>query len=241
MVMKEYFSTANFSEELETRTLTVGILEDYDTVTLNPDCLSFNEWGIYRGFKVDKRRNQFLAGRYIAKETIRKEHPGMALGAINIVHGVWGFPLIHSDSLNQATISICHADHYAAALFFASNTHPVGIDLEEISENNLPAFKRFISEEEQSLIKSENLPFLEMMHLLWSAKEAVGKALKVGFAIPEEIYSIASISLTDNIYHLVFEKLPMLKVAGWLHGDHAVCIAFPSVWFLSEIKRRTDL
>ncbi len=239
--MNEYFLTVNFREGSEARNVIVGILEHGAPVAQGTDYLSGDEKAIYSRFKVDSRRNQFLAGRYIAKETVRQEHPNMALGAINIVHGIWGFPLVHSDALYQTTVSIGHADCCAAALYFNSNTHPVGIDVEELTEKNSSALKNFIAEGEQELIRSANLNFSEVIHLLWSAKEAAGKALKVGFTIPEEMYTISSITVSNNIYSIIFEKLPMLTVAGWRYGNHVVCIAFPTVWCLIEMKRRTAL
>lgn len=239
--MSDCFFTVSFREGAEVRNVTVGILEHGAPVALGTDFLSEDEKAIYSRFKVDSRRNQFLAGRYIAKETVRQKHPNMELGAINIVHGIWGFPLVHSDALYQTTVSIGHADYCAAALFFDSNTHPVGIDVEEMTEKNLPALENFIAGREQELIRSANLNFFEVMHLLWSAKEAAGKALKVGFTIPEEMYNISSITMSNNMYSIVFEKLPMLTVAGWRYGNHVVCIAFPTVWRLIEMKRRTAL
>lgn len=236
--MKKYFSSLSFHTGSETESMTLGILQHRGLAELGTDFLSADELGIYNKFKVDRRRNEFLAGRYIAKESVRCDNPELSPDAINIVHGVWGFPLIHAQGLNRATISIGHTERCAAAIFYASNTHPVGMDVEEIKSDNLPAFKNFIPSVEQELITSGHFPYLEAMHLFWSAKEAAGKALRVGFTIPEKLYAISSINREEDIYHLNFDKLPMLKVIGWLHNEFLICIAFPSVWNLLNIARR---
>lgn len=239
--MKESFATLFFKDESDrnksaVRRIIVGVL-DHGHTDPGKDFLSVDELTVFAGFKAERRRVQFLAGRYIAKATVRQEHPEIAPQIINIVNGVWGFPLIHAPSLYQTTISISHTVGCGAALFSPSNTHPLGLDVEAIDENNLSPLGRFLSADEQSLVVLAGMPLLEGMHLLWSAKEAAGKALKVGFAVPEEIYTISSLSLSNNIYHIFFDKLPMLKVAGWLHGNLTVCAAFPSVWSLMEIKK----
>lgn len=239
--MQKIFITVNFREGAQVRSVSVGILEDGVQDALGNVFLSEEEKEIYSRFKVGSRRKQFLAGRYIAKETVRRKYPEIEPGEISIIHGVWGFPLLHTDALYQASISIGHADCCAAALFFDSNTHPIGIDVEEMTEKNLSALKHFITEKEQKYIQSAGLHFSEEMHLLWSAKEAAGKALKVGFAIPEDIYTISSITENNDVYSILFENLPMLKVVGWLFGNHVVCIAFPSVWCVTEMKGRTAL
>jgi len=219
--------------------MTLGILQHGGLAELGTEFLSADERGIYNKFKVDRRRSEFLAGRYIAKESVRHENADLSPNSINIVHGVWGFPLIHSPGLHRATLSIGHTDRCAAAIFYSSNTHPVGMDIEEIKKDNLPAFKSFISDLEQELITSAQLPYLEAMHLIWSSKEAAGKALRVGFTIPEKLYAISSINVEEDVYHISFERLSMLKVIGWLHGEFSICIAFPSVWNLGKIKRGT--
>ncbi len=233
--MKISFFNLRFAGEREDTSVQVGLLEHTVPLAFGTDHLSGEERAIYHGFKVDTRRTQFLAGRYVAKETVRVVHPELSPNTINIVHGVWGFPLLHSDRLKQATISIGHAEYCAAALFFHSNTHPLGIDVEEIKEDNLPALKKFITKGEQGRISLEHFDFAKTMHLLWSAKEAAGKALRVGFLAPQDLYAIASVTVSGSIHTVVFEKLPMIRVVGWCHGNHVVCVAFPTAWNLFEI------
>lgn len=239
--MKKYFSTLSFHNGSQAESLTLGILHHGGLAELGPEFLSADELNIYNSFKVDRRRSEFLAGRYIAKESIRQENTQLSPNAINIVPGVWGFPLIHSPGLHKATVSIGHTDRCVTAIFYSSNTHPVGIDIEEIKSRNLPAFKTFISDVEQELITSRQLPFLDAMHLIWSAKEAAGKALRVGFTIPETLYTISSVDCDQGLYHICFEKLSILQVIGWLHDEFSICIAFPSVWKFGELKRRTTV
>ena len=238
-VMEKCFFTLSLQQGSITTCMTLGILEHKGLAELGTDCLSVDEQQLYTNFKADRRRSEFLGGRYIAKESVRHENPDIPPQLINIVHGVWGFPLIHTRSLHKATISIGHTDRCAAAIFSSSNTIPVGIDIEEIKQENLRAFTSFITKSEQELIRSGQLPYREAMHLIWSSKEAAGKALRVGFTIPENLYAISSIKQTDGLYHVSFEKLGMLQVIGWVYGDFSICIAFPSVWNLGKIKRRT--
>lgn len=223
-----------------TERMTLGILQHRGVAELGTEFLSADEHCIYNTFKVDRRRSEFLAGRYIAKEAVRKQHPEFTMESINIVHGVWGFPLIHTPGLQKTTISIGHTERCAVALFYSSNILPIGVDMEEIKEANMPAFRRFISSSERELIASGQYTSLPMMHLLWSAKEAAGKALKVGFTIPEELYVISSIECEQDFYRIGFKNLSMVTVTGWVDGDFAICIAYPSVWKLGKINERAS-
>jgi len=232
------FTQVFFTEGDSVSQLRMGLLDSSSLADTGTRFLSDEEADIYKEFKVDKRRNEFLAGRYIAKECVRQVFPQLSANLINIIHGVWGFPLIHTENLYHSTVSIAHTDNYAAALFQTDNRYPAGIDIEEISEANISALEHFITEKERDLISAENFSMLKSLHIMWSAKEAVAKALKLGFNVPEDLYIISAIEMQEKMFHLYFEKLPMLKVVGWLQDDISICIAYPAIWNYKEKKER---
>lgn len=71
----------------------------------------------------------------------------------------------------DSDISISHSKTYVTVAISNSKTIPVGIDVEEISNANLPI--RFLSENEKKIVTKEN-NFIE----IWTKKEALFKFLK---------------------------------------------------------------
>ncbi len=125
--MDEHTFDICFMDSNEERRLIITLVHFDDTISELHHCLCREEQSIYRKFKVDSRRNQFIAGRYVAKRGIQTFFPSYDLKSITIMPGVWGFPLVQTEGLYQTDISIAHTDHYAASLFSSVNTHPVGV------------------------------------------------------------------------------------------------------------------
>lgn len=81
--------------------------------------LSDDELNIYISFKSDKRKDEFLAGRWAVKEALYK-----ALGSycdhksykdFSILNDESGKPYLHNPSLENIHISISHCENYAVA------------------------------------------------------------------------------------------------------------------------------
>lgn len=235
--MEENYHEICFLNTKKESRLYLAIVSFDDSIRDCRKYLSNEEENLYQKLRVDSRRNQFIAGRYIAKNCIRILFPSFKLKSINIAYGVWGFPLIHTEGLYQTCISIAHSDHYAASLFFSSNTHPIGIDIEEINEKHDHSLKRFMSAKEKLLIEESAEPDTELLHLFWSSKEAVGKALKIGFRAPDNMYSISKAKIVNGIFYVNFDQLPQLNVIGWIRDDYIICVAFPSEWSFKTLKK----
>lgn len=237
IVLEEEYYEICFFDSKAGNSLLVALVRFDNSIMEFLRYLSNDEHDLYSKLKVDSRREQFVAGRYAAKQCIRRAFPSYDPESINIAYGAWGFPLIQAEGLYQTSISIAHTDHYAASLLSLTNTHPIGIDLEEIDEDHNKALDRFISAKEQSMVKDFDGRKTELLHLLWSSKEAAGKALKIGFNAPEDIYSISEVGIEKGFFHVSFDQLPQMKVVGWIQDGHILCIAFPSVWNFKTLKK----
>ena len=231
-----FLGSVFFSTGIAKVKFAIGVMEFADLSGRAIDYLSEGEQEIYKGLRVGQRRRQFLAGRYIAKECVCQDHPSLQRSSINIVNGAWGGPLIHSEHLQNTLISISHTDNFAAALFSASNMFPAGMDIEEIRDDQIPSLQNFMSPREREILLAENLPYKEALHLMWSAKEAAGKALMVGFNLPEDCYHISSFASNGNSFHIGFENLPILQCIGWLKNNLSVCVAVPSILSFEKLE-----
>ncbi len=113
------------------------------------------------------KRLQHLAGRYLLP-VLFDDFP---LEEIKVADT--RKPFLHDEKYH---FSISHCGNYAAAI--ASDTHRVGIDIELVTSRLLGIKQKFLNEEERGHIQQwEDFPkiYLELVTMLWSAKEAIYK------------------------------------------------------------------
>ena len=117
---------------------------------------------IINQIKLEKRRQEWLAVRILLKELLGEEK--------EVEYDAFGKPFFKDNSYQ---ISISHTPGYVAVIL--NPEHPVGIDIEQITNKVERIRDRFLSEEEKKHISKEK----ELIHLLlhWSAKESIFKAL----------------------------------------------------------------
>ncbi len=117
---------------------------------------------VVRRIKLEKRRQEWLAVRVLLKELLGEEK--------EVEYDTLGKPFFRDKSYH---ISISHTSGYVAVIL--NPIHPVGIDIEQITNRVVKVRDRFLSEEENNHISNEK----ELIHLLlhWSAKETMFKVL----------------------------------------------------------------
>lgn len=128
--------------------------------------LECKEW--YRSFldkvKMEHRRQEWLAARVLLKCLTGKE--------MRVDYKENGMPYLPDES--SLHISISHTKGYAAVLL---SKHPFpGIDIEYRALRVKKVASRFMSEQE--LLQTDKAHELEALHLYWSGKETVFKALQ---------------------------------------------------------------
>jgi len=203
----------------------------YDTTVQElKSLLSSEEKEILQKFKVASRQNEFIAGRILAKNSISAIDQQLSANKINIIHGVWGYPLVTSNDIQNMWISIAHSKEYAAAIASEVSTHPIGIDVEEISAENESSLAHFLSSYEMDLS-------LEEKHIYWASKEAAAKALRTGFTIPEHLFEISEVDYSDGLYTIKFKHLVRLQAIAWIQNEVVTCIAYPTELQFKSIQK----
>ncbi len=117
-----------------------------------------------------------------AKKFIRTSDRLMCIGAGALLHSLTKIPeyKIRKNSFGKPYVdeklffSLSHSGNFAAC---AISNFPIGIDIEEISENNLDIMTSVFTNNEISWL---NLDPLKYFHSLWSVKESVFKAIGTG-------------------------------------------------------------
>lgn len=182
----------------------------------------------YQSFKATTRKNEYLAGRVLTKKMVLSRHKNYSPNDIETTTGVWGYPLFKTKNFSNYWLSIAHTSTEVAVLISEYNTHPVGLDIECISHTNQSALQQFLSQYNQSFT-------LQEMHLYWSAKEAVAKALRTGFTIPETLFEIEKIQEISGTYLIKFKKLQRLQATAWIQNNRVVCLAYPVEWTFKSL------
>jgi 4'-phosphopantetheinyl transferase len=126
-------------------------------------------------FRLDKRRKEWVAGRYALKK-LATSFFTFEMKKMEVRNHPSGKPMLLVPGGTHLPVSITHSGDYAAAVIALTGEN-VGIDLEIIE-------KRGVSWAEQSFNKEEissNAAFF--LTELWAKKEAVLKFLGVGLSI----------------------------------------------------------
>jgi phosphopantetheine--protein transferase-like protein len=120
---------------------------------------------------IDKRRYEFSAGRLCARRALKQ----IGIDNCTLTQGEKGEPIWPE----QITGTISHSKKWAAAAVSTTNDiMAIGFDIETINRINSGILKRIITEQEkEQLEKKDKQKAQEYSALIFSAKEAIYKAL----------------------------------------------------------------
>jgi len=162
-------------------------------VKINGDGLEFlteEEKRIYGSFTLEKRRREWLAGRIAGKESVMHflNHNGIYVASNRI--GILSKPsrapyvVIDNEEASNLNISISHSNEIAVAAASGDGIIGLGVDI-EIVEGRSASFSRvaFTSGEREILDTFKGKKFLLLSTMAYTLKEAVTKALGIGFSV----------------------------------------------------------
>lgn len=151
--------------------------------------------------KTEKRRRDWLLGRWTAKQLIQSvvQHDlnqTLALPSIEVRNGSKGDPIVDgqlavvNDQLPVAnlqsflTLSISHAHGHAFCAVVERPCWPIGADIEWIERRSTTFVEDYFTLEEQALVGQAAGEMRDVLvTAVWSAKEAVLKALHLGLTV----------------------------------------------------------
>ncbi|MBI4656106.1 MAG: 4'-phosphopantetheinyl transferase superfamily protein [Elusimicrobia bacterium] len=160
----------------------------YKIVNLNElpaaeEILSEKELAKYNSFRIEKRKREWLGGRFAAKSAIwdrsqKSEVRDQKLRDIEITRDKYGRPIYQTQNsklkIQNFLLSISHSGKYAVAAAKNSGCNFLGIDIEK-TEQRHPLWEKDYFHETEIL---SNAP--EFLTELWTKKEALLKALGLG-------------------------------------------------------------
>jgi len=150
------------------------------------DWLHLSEKEVLSNFKFEKRKNDWLLGRWTAKNLLKQSYfSGLRLDEIEIRAGENKAPFVFVNKLIQdQTITISHSNSLS---FCAAAKYPlsIGCDLEKIEKRSDFFIRDYYTDFEKigaSNYSTHGLDECSYYSLCWSAKEALMKAIRTGLS-----------------------------------------------------------
>ena len=182
------------------------------------------------------RQRDYVLGRLAARKAV-----GAALGGPNldpmgdssclrILPGVFTQPVLTAiGPASRLGVSISHRDGCAVALA-VDRKHPMALDLERIDPEQTTVFAPFMDLQERKTFQTAlpSLSDIEQRCLLWTCKEALGKAMGCGLTVPPEFLAVAGAASGVPM------TLPQGSIAG-VRGSYRHCPQFAwHAWKLTD-------
>ena len=198
--------------------------------------LSESEKEQHEGFKFAAKQAAFLLGRLAAKRALGALLAEPDLRRIEIRSGIYGQPLIHHPAAGAADVSVSHSHGLAVALAFPA-TCPMGIDLETVAA---VAAATIIGELQASAAERAWLAAAGVARatpgvdqataccVLWTAREALGKTLKIGLNSPLGILALTEIRATaEGSWAGRYLNFPRCQCLSQAAGGRVLSLAMP--------------
>ena len=151
----------------------------------NHDWLSEKESSILGRLRFEKRRNDWLLGRWTAKRAICASHhlEKAGLGQLEILAAEDGAPeAFWKGKSANVSISISHSNARSLCAV-GPRGGSIGCDLEQIKDRDDLFIKDYFTRNERELCRSAPLEKALIANLIWSAKESVLKAVRASMRL----------------------------------------------------------
>ena len=172
------------------------------------DVLHPREQAKFATLKTEKRRQDWLLGRQTAKQLIgevvvNQTSEKLPFDSIEVQNGAMGDPIVNcqlpivngqwstgdpqspiSNLQSLISLSISHSNSHAFCAVVENPDWPLGADIERIEGRSTEFVTDYFTKEEQALVNSASDDMRDVaVTAVWSAKEAVLKALHLGLTV----------------------------------------------------------
>lgn len=181
-----------------------------------PDFLSLSERRTYDRLRFPKRRSEWLLGRWTAKQLLRRSLDGyqeLALTAISVEADPDGAPYLSVEGEGRlpASLSISHRGGRAVCALSPALSPAIGVDLEQVEPRSKAFVEDFLTSAEAARVWAVPPERRDtLVTAIWSAKEAVLKALREGLRIDTRAVEVQHVAGLDAGERAPEEQLPAL-------------------------------
>ncbi|HWE36344.1 MAG TPA: 4'-phosphopantetheinyl transferase superfamily protein [Isosphaeraceae bacterium] len=187
------------------------------------DFLNSKELDEYRALSADRRRRSWLLGRFAAKRAAAAYLGAVDLRAMAVARGLFGQPLLRVAEADAPGLSISHAGALAVAVAHPAG-HPLAVDYEEIRPGQADAIASQLTPRENAWAGRDH----PRLTVLWTAKEALSKALRCGLTAPFRLFETAELS--DDTPGRVagrFENFTQYRFVSTVSADSVLTLVLP--------------
>lgn len=180
-------------------------MEDGQQVPSSQEWLHKGELERLNEFRFDKRKNDYLLGRWTAKKVVHAYlDKAIPLSEIEIRNAESGAPEVyHQNKLTTTSISISHSEGTSFCVA-GEGGMKIGCDLEHI-EHRKPVFVEdyFTENEKLQLENASTKNYDAFVNVIWSAKESALKTIKTG------------LSIDTRQMDVIYLQAPLVTKPGW--------------------------
>lgn len=191
--------------------------------------LSDAEQAQFAALRFAPKRHSFLLGRLAAKRALGALLTEPDLRRIDIYNGVFGQPLVRHARAGGVDVTVSHSHGMAVALAFPAEW-PIGIDLERVSAQSADTVLGELdaSAAEQAWIDTGAADRVTACGVLWSAREALGKSMKIGLNCPLGILALGEIAAAGTAaWAGTYSYFPQSRCLSQTSGGRALSLAVP--------------
>ena len=171
------------------------------------------------------RQKSFIMGRYCAKRSLLNTTHLEDYQSLLIANGIFGHPVLKSNGFLNTHLSLAHTKQAAVALSF-SEEHPLGIDIEEISDRHIRAIQKYLSDQEKNNVLALEKSLL--CTLLWAVKESISKVLKTGLMTPFHLFETEHMTqLSTTEFSCEFKFFKQYKCLAFIKDSVVIAISHP--------------
>ncbi len=196
-----------------------------------------HEWQRLQAYAHRKRADDYLRGRYAAKQATTVLCPRQPQPGIRVDSGIFRQPLLWCPDNPALEVSLSHAASVTAAIAYPG-AHPMAIDTENIDGANVKTLHEQVTEQEQRLVAQlSGYSQLQLVTGLWTVKEALSKVMRCGLTAPISIFEIADCSDTDGVLEFRFKHFIQYKALCFVWLNTMCSIVLPANTRLVEQSR----
>lgn len=171
------------------------------------------------------RFDAYRRGRATAHAALSRWLPGSAGRGVEVLRGPSSQPLATRADAGVAEVSIAHSAAWAAAVA-AQWGRPVGVDLEERIGAGAHAAVRGTSSTERALAEAAGAREADAALVVWTAREAVAKALRTGLVIDAEVLDLAAVdAVSGGTVEVRYRRLPGFSCLAMVLDDVVMSVA----------------
>ena len=206
--------------------------------TVSPEeFLSEGENDRLKEYRFPAKREGFLLGRLAAKRALGALLEEPDLRRIEIRSGIYGQPLVDHPRAGSTEITVSHSQGRAVALAFPA-AYPMGIDLETLSAISAPTILGELeaSPAELAWLATGGVAEAAACGVLWTAREALGKALKTGLNSPLGILALTGIQAAgEQAWASRYLNFPQCRCLSQVKNGRVLSLAMPGDTRLSGV------